>query len=303
MDPPSLQESIRNLETSLGSLERWLAFMTALVVLGLVLEYWHELPEAIATLKRTWSWKPLCSIAGAILITVGVSGELAVQFIASGRETTLRKVNDAVFAGLNNEAARARKDAGDAIERAGHAENRASKNEREAAQLRKVAEQERLARIRVEERVAWRRLTTQQQAKIASRLTRFSGQPVSLWYHASDVEGSMFATNIGSALQRAKWRVFAPQSFLDMTAGSGPIGSAIKPMETGVTIVSTGDEPSRTAADAIVRELLALGFDAVKSPRIEPDPRSLVWVNVEPRPEGAQGEAKLRETKLRKQHK
>jgi hypothetical protein len=84
---------------------------------------------------------------------------LVVQRLASRKETDLRKANDAVYAGLNAEAALARKDAGDAIERASTANQRASDNEHEAARLRKLAEEERLARVKIEERVAWRRLT------------------------------------------------------------------------------------------------------------------------------------------------
>ncbi len=51
MDLPALQRIIDSLEKSLASLEFWLLVATALVVLGLVLEYWHEIPEAIVELK------------------------------------------------------------------------------------------------------------------------------------------------------------------------------------------------------------------------------------------------------------
>ncbi len=118
MPPSILERDISNLERSLDSLEGWLAFMTALVVLGLVIEYWHELPEAITALRRAWSWKPLCIVVGGILITVGVAGELVVQRIASDKETALRKANDKIFTGLNIEAAQARRDASAASERA-----------------------------------------------------------------------------------------------------------------------------------------------------------------------------------------
>jgi hypothetical protein len=98
-------------------------------------------------------------IAGGILITVGVAGELFVQFKASGKETELRKANDEIFASLNAEAATARNDAAAAIERAAKADECASLNEKEAARLSKVAEDERGARIKIEEDVAWRRPT------------------------------------------------------------------------------------------------------------------------------------------------
>jgi len=93
MDPSVIRHNISGLESAMHSLESWLTFWTALVVLGLVLEYGHEIPEAIADLKQSWSWKPFCVIAGGILISVGVAGELCVQFLASRKETALRSAN------------------------------------------------------------------------------------------------------------------------------------------------------------------------------------------------------------------
>jgi hypothetical protein len=112
MDSATLERSIRSRENSLDSLETLLAVMTALVVVGLVLEYWHEIPEAIADLRRARRilWKPVCIIAGAILITVGVGGELLVQFFASGTQTELRSDNHQVEILLGERAAQAQLD-------------------------------------------------------------------------------------------------------------------------------------------------------------------------------------------------
>ena len=66
IDLPSLQHAIHDLENSLDMLEAWLLVMTGLVVLGLVLEYWHEIPEATVALKEAWSWKPLLVIVGGV---------------------------------------------------------------------------------------------------------------------------------------------------------------------------------------------------------------------------------------------
>src|SRR5215471_16582148 len=96
MDTSDLLGKIANLESSLDRFEFWLTFATALVILGLILVCGFEIREAIATLKKEWSWKPLGVIAGGILITVGVAGELALQFFASSQQTALRKANDAV---------------------------------------------------------------------------------------------------------------------------------------------------------------------------------------------------------------
>ena len=146
MDIPTLQRTVDSLEKSLSSLEFWLLFATALVVLGLVLEYWHEIPESIVKLKKAWEWKPFLVITGGVLITIGVAGELTVQFFASRKETDLRQANDTIFSVLNSKSALV-------LERATKAEERLSENETEAARLNKLAEDERLARIKIEEDV------------------------------------------------------------------------------------------------------------------------------------------------------
>src|SRR2546430_2548226 len=105
MDASALERKIKSLESSADSLEDWLSIMTALVVVGLLLEYWHEVPECIASLRKAkrWLWQPICILAGAVLITVGVAGELVVQFVAAGNATVLRKANDEIFASLKKQ--------------------------------------------------------------------------------------------------------------------------------------------------------------------------------------------------------
>lgn len=155
-------------------------------------------------------------------------------------------------------------------------------------------ESERKARIELEEEYAPRRISAPERKRLASRLKPFAGQIVSTWFHAGDHEGFVFASDIASALSDAHWDVYAPASILDL-AESGRRGTTTIP--TGVTVSSTPDETSRNASDAIVRELLALGFDAQKSPATDRKDAPVVTVTVESRPEGAQGEAKLRKTR------
>jgi len=134
MDFATLERNISNLESSIDSLEVWLTLMTGLVVLGLVIEYWYEIPEAISELKegKEGRWKPICTIIGAVLITIGVGGELVVQFKASAEGTDLRKANDAISVGLKTAASEAIERAGKAVERASKADERAAANEKEA---------------------------------------------------------------------------------------------------------------------------------------------------------------------------
>ncbi len=155
-------------------------------------------------------------------------------------------------------------------------------------------EEERLARIEIEERVAFRRIPEKRRSEVSARLTPFSGQAASVWFNAGDHEGALFAADIFSMLKAAEWNVFAPASKVDF-ATAGRLES--KTVETGVIVASTGHQQSMEASDALVASLRALGFDARRSPVIEKRDVPVVIVNVEARPEGAQGDARIRKQK------
>src|SRR5207302_1331132 len=157
-----------------------------------------------------------------------------------------------------------------ALERATKAEERLSENEKEAARLNKLAEDERLARIKIEEDVAWRRLTKDQQTKIASHLELFSSETALLQYNLNDVEADSFASDIASALQKAKWKkVFEPLAV--MTTREGPVSLGTNPpIDRGVIIISTGDKISHDASEAIRNMLERFGFDAIRGTKDDP---------------------------------
>jgi len=114
MDLSALERSISNLERSLDSVELWLAVSTLLVVLGLILEYWHDVIELIALIKNRppFPWRKLQAMIGGVLVTVGVAGELALQFHASRIETGIRFQSHQIEAILSKGAAEANKEAG-----------------------------------------------------------------------------------------------------------------------------------------------------------------------------------------------
>jgi len=190
-------------------------------------------------------------------------------------------------------------------ERAAHAEDRAAANEREAARLGKLAEDERLARVELESKVAWRRLGAKEQSQIASHLKQFSGEPALIAHSPNDIEAATFATEIATALQMAGWKVPEPLEILSLREGPVPLGTN-PPLPTGVRVWSTGDETGRKAALAVVGELTSRGFDAAVSKDISsllgihPTPTRVV-LSVEHKPEGAQGEYKLRRVGSSKQ--
>ena len=117
-------------------------------------------------------------------------------------------------------------------------------------------------------------------------------QLASVWYGAGDKESENFSWDIASALNAAGWRVFSPASTATLAQSGKPFGT-IPRLQTGVVLSSNSDEPSVKAADAVVRELSALGFDARKASKTGDRAEPVVVVTVQARPEGAQGDQKL----------
>jgi hypothetical protein len=171
-----------------------------------------------------------------------------------------------------------------------------------AAKANLLAEQEKLARVKIEEGIAWRRMGKETRTAFGLKFLPFSRQRSGIAYNPNDVEASGFATDLALALHDvAKWNISEPQPVMKMREGPVPVGTN-PPLERGITVVTTADEESRHRAGLLAKELTALGFDSVVSGDI--DRRSTIptiYIWVEPRPEGPQGEAKLRAQKEHKQ--
>jgi len=75
----------------------------------------------------------------------------------------------------------------------------------------RTAESERLARVKIESKVAWRRLTQEQQDEMGRNIARrFSRIGVSLWFPAGDSEAAFFAGDIARAMIGTKSLVVQP---------------------------------------------------------------------------------------------
>lgn len=92
MDLPALEKAIQAKEQTLDSVESWLFIATFLVVVGLVLEYWHPFAELCEAYRKRppFPWKKLLEIVGGVLVVIGVAGELIAQFYAARIETRIR---------------------------------------------------------------------------------------------------------------------------------------------------------------------------------------------------------------------
>jgi hypothetical protein len=292
MDELTLITKLKSLEASWASLDSWLKFWIFLVVVGVVvelvvilIEYSRELHEfrrgIMQPPDKPSTWLLVFGLLGAGFVAVGVAGEFAIHIRAGKVESDMRDVTFALVAITDAKAE--------------GANERASQNQKEAEGLRKDAEAEHSARVKVEARVSWRHLTGQQKAEIGARLGDFSNKErASFWYRAGDTEAAMFASDLAESLKVAHIVVQPPAGMVRMRE-SGRFGDPIKPIETGVILQSTKDERSSSLADAIIKELNGHGFDATrqKDPPFDDRPIPQVWVSVEPRPEGPQGEFKL----------
>ena len=173
MDLSNLERIASNLERSLDSWEFWFAISTLAVVIGLVLEYWYEVKRLVK--ERPFRWKSFQELMGAVLVTVGVAGELFIQAKLSKIETAIRDVNHNIEASLN-------KQAGDAIKEA------SSANERAAKILATIADRD---------------LNQDQQRQIASALRRFSRRMVYLRSYPGDGEAKRLGLEIKAVLKLA----------------------------------------------------------------------------------------------------
>jgi len=296
----ALRNSIKALESRSDSLEFWLWIWVTFVVVGVVLEVgfviweyidgrkkYRDQRDIIRSPEKPSGWKFTFEIIGAALVAIGVSGELYIDVASGEIQTDLRKKNGDLIQLFEGAASAALVEA--------------SKNAEEAARLHKLAEDEHLARVQLEAKVAWRHLTEAQQKEIGSALGRrfAEKQGLSLWFSSGDTESAAFAGDIAKALIAAKSFLVQPPASILTVRASGKFGDPVRAPDTGVQVQSTRHEQSRQLADAIIHELVLRGFDAVrqKDPPFDPDPAPKVWINVWPRPEGPQGELKLAEEK------
>jgi len=226
------------------------------------------------------------SLLGAVFIILGVAGEMLFGGFTYSKETQLRNANTMVSASLQLQA-------NQAIIEASQANLKIGDDDKQIAALLKEAEGERLARVKIEERVAWRSLSAPQMTEVAMALKGFAGQVAVMAYNANDVEAEAFAMDIASSLVEANWHVSAPQSMLILPEGPIPLANAHR-LQTGVTVTSTTNNRSHQAADALVRELLTLGFDANRAATDDPRTDANLFIMIDPRPKGGQGGVKLR---------
>jgi hypothetical protein len=306
MDPSSLDKAISNLENCLkildaksSSLEPWLWVSTAVVALGVALEIFvvakerrHEIREwlrnVIHTPEKSSRAMYALKLAGPILVTAGIVGELWVGVASTNVNNEIRIKSSKLVGLIKEKAALAEKEAAD----------------------------ERSARVQLEDSIAWRKLSDRQISEIGQALEMFVGRGAYFTYPQGDVEAGRFMRNIMSAVHKAKWDMLgstsqilfqfsgpAPNPTISIPAPAPPTGVHVRykvewsnPGESSAGRADRVRKNSlrRTAAEALASELSKRGFDAVANPDVPSLGASDILVKVGYRPEGPQGAAKLR---------
>jgi hypothetical protein len=172
-----------------------------------------------------------------------------------------------------------------------------------AADANKATEDERMSRVELEEKVAWRSLGEHQKNAMTSALEKFSGQLAEGGFLSSDTEAFAFSAEIATVLRASQWRVIPPNPYVMMMKETSlpNTDSPVERIDFGVEVTSTSDPQSDAAAHAVAHELGKLGFDAYFKPTTLRPQSSRIWITVQHRPLGPQGEAKLRPKKAKTQ--
>ena len=175
IDFSKLEGLVKSLNDSLGPVGVKLSVATAAVVIGLLIEYADDIREGVTALRkdiqgrspflnvRSLDSKVKRTLLGGLLVTGGVAFELVYEYNASVIEGQLQSANGQIVAFLNAKAHDAEVTTGqlDAANKqlAINLERQKQTTagvEKEAAALQKLAEDEKIERLRLSESIAWR---------------------------------------------------------------------------------------------------------------------------------------------------
>jgi hypothetical protein len=256
MDLSALESISKALEKSLDFWGLMLLLATALVVTGLVIEYWHDVQEF--WMRLTWPmasfpWDKFTALAGGILVTIGVALELLFTFEASRVETQLRENIHKIEALLTQEAG----DAADSAKTA-HAELNAIRQEAVALQTRLKAASAQLGKIEEQVRTLeprWKILADNKNVFIHD-LKPFSGTRLTV----------LICGGLVSPIEQ----LGTEQRLLDLLGKSGanwetgyqPWSTCAGTSSNGLEMVvsKNAGEATKRAGDALRDELLGFGI-------------------------------------------
>jgi hypothetical protein len=192
------------------------------------------------------SLKAFFDIAAVVLLFltfVAGAGVLFTGNIINNRQASQLRQFDQNLTAAKSELAKQQ-------ERAAKAEAAIASAQAEAAKANKSAEDERTERVKLQERVAWRTISPADIARIGSKLSTHRGIRIGLGALAGNEEAVSFSEDIADIVRTAGWPFPGVASFTNLGVQS-----------FGLRISTTRDDPTRTAAQDLKRELDKLGFD------------------------------------------
>lgn len=254
------------LKSTLVSNNAHAGWCTVAVFLGLLVEYTILLWPKWNELKR---WEKVFTVLAGITIAGGVYGEYFFGSRAADAALQIENISEKQVAALKADAA--------------------AFNAR-AAGLIKEAEDERLARVKIEEKLAPRHLSIEQQNTIIAKLKPFAGTRINLFAFSSGGSDIIpFGNELGRILtgpNSANWIVSA--------SVAEEFGLVVPGL--GVEIQQNADPKSVEAAKALFKALaderLSIGFvpplpggaTRAKSGSLNEDPRATIRIIIGQKP-------------------
>ena len=241
------------LEHLLSSYNWWMGISTVGVAVGILGEYVaHFVFEKEARRNKL---ELAISILCGVLVLGGVVGEWIFGSKLAQASERLQRIADTEVASSNAQAEAAHREAETARKEADSFELDIAKAKKdsanagkEAARLNKRGEEERLARVKIEQQIAWRTLAPEQQRRIRDKVLLFSGQQFIVATYLDDPECVALLRTVGSIAVAAGWK------FLNSPPG-GLIG--LMPLEQGVILrlSPSSNETTKHAADTLAAAL------------------------------------------------
>lgn len=168
------------------------------------------------------SWhKPVAAI-GLLLVILGIVGETICEAYVSVDETSIRAHDEEILGDSGVRAANAELDAANARKETAQLTKDTQGLKTEAENAHKDAEGERLARMKIEERLAWRRIPPQNFKKLVAMLRPFAGSSIVVEIEGNgDLEASTFGADILKLLNDAQWKTSVSLSNIRIPAVVG----------------------------------------------------------------------------------
>jgi hypothetical protein len=243
MTPADVAEFLkkhREFEGLIASHNWWLSLFTIIVAAGIFFEI---AVEFVFSRDRPRIEKIAVTICGLIVLG-GVIGEYIEGTNVADAANHLQKIAD-------SDVGRLYKEASDANARAGKAEKVASESNERAANADQKTEQERLARVQLEQKLAFRHLNPEQAASLKTQIAPLAGKQVKIFAQSRDFEASMFAGQLREILRSAG---------IDATLG---LGDQFGIAYTGVIIETTIHPESTRVAGLLLAALTSKSVGVV----------------------------------------